>query len=197
MQGLLVLLLGASAAADPFVMLMKSISREQGVYAESIDVQLRVFNKGDSPAYAVSLEDGDWPASHFELVKGPKERVIAELEQNSSFTHTFTVRPTFAGVHTLSAATLTYSATAKGATLSYASNVPPALPIISRAEKYLNVALAIGRVLSLNFVRTLRGWVSVAAFWSSVFGLIALYKLNVKRQDWKYERAVKEMEKMK
>lgn len=109
----------------------------------------------------------------------------------------FTVRPIFAGVFTPSAATMTYAATEKGALLSHTSNVPPQLPVISRADKYLNIALVIGRVLSLNFVRTAWGWVKVVLFWISAFALVGLYKLSVKRQAWRYERALLEMEKMK
>lgn len=109
----------------------------------------------------------------------------------------FTVRPIFAGVFTPSAATMTYAVKEKGALLSHTSNVPPQLPVISRADKYLNIALIIGRVLSLNFVRTAWGWVKVVLFWLSVFAMVGLYKLNIKRQAWRYERALLEMEKMK
>jgi predicted neuraminidase len=103
----------------------------------------------------------------------------------------------FAGAYKPSAATAAYSLKAKGAALTHASNEPAPITIISRADKYLNIALAIGRVLSLNFVRTLRGWISLALFWISLFGLIALFKLNQKRQVWRHERAIAELEKMK
>lgn len=92
---------------------------------------------------------------------------------------------------------MSYAREEKGALLSHTSNVPPQLLVISRADKYLNIALVIGRVLSLNFVRTARGWMQVVAFWISAFALVGLYKLRVKRQAWRYERALKEMEKMK
>jgi hypothetical protein len=193
----LLLALAACAAADPFVMLMKTLSVEQAVYAESMDVLLRVFNTGDSAAYGLTVKDGDWPAHKFELVKGAKVLALPVLEANSSAALTFTVRPLIAGEYAPTAATVAYALKERGDALSHVSNTPPALPIISRADKYLNIALAVGRVLSLNFVRTLRGWISLVLFWIAAFGLVGLYKLNLKRQDWKYKRALAEIDKMK
>lgn len=72
--------------AEPFVLLQKSVSVQQGVYAESMDVVLRVFNTGESPAYSVSLKDADWPASHFEVVKGAKELALPVLDAKANAT---------------------------------------------------------------------------------------------------------------
>lgn len=197
-QGGILLALAACAAAEPFVMLMKTVSVEQAVYAESMDVLVRVFNTGDSAAYALAVKDGDWPADKFELVKGAKELALPVLEANSSAALSFTVRPLVSGEHAPTAATVAYALKERGAAaLAHASNTPAALPILSRADKYLAIALAIGRVLSLNFVRTLRGWISLALFWIAAFGLVGLFKLNQKRQAWQHARAVAEIEKMK
>jgi hypothetical protein len=82
------LLLGlASALADPFVMLMKSVERQQGVYGESLDVLIRVFNTGDAPAHGVTIKDEDWASPKFELVKGTKELSFPVLEANSNASH--------------------------------------------------------------------------------------------------------------
>ena len=190
-------LLVACAAADPFVMLMKTMSVERAVYAESMDVLVRVYNTGDSAAYGLVVKDGDWPADKFELVKGAKELALPVLEANSSAALSFTVRPLISGEYAPTSATVAYALKERGAALSHASNTPPALPILSRADKYLIIALAVGRVLTLNFVRTLQGWISIVLFWMCAIGLVGLFKLNQKRPAWLHARAVAEIEKMK
>lgn len=75
---------GVCADAEPFVLLQKSVLSQQGVYAESMDVVVRAFNTGESPAYSVSLKDADWPASHFEVVKGAKELTLPVLEAKAN-----------------------------------------------------------------------------------------------------------------
>lgn len=84
MSPVCLLAFAAAAAAEPFLLLHKSVSAQQGVYGESMDVLLRAFNTGESAAFGVSLKDADWPASHFEVVKGAKELTVPTLEAKAN-----------------------------------------------------------------------------------------------------------------
>lgn len=230
-------LLWAVARAEPFVMLMKSVSRVEAVYGEAIEVELRLFNKGDAPAYSLAVADPDWSTAKFELVKGKKETSVDALGANENITHTcaprrarvrpcsraahhaasrrhagrhvrprpaprpvanrFTLRPVFSGMHTPVSATVSYAAAKGGKSVTHTSNAPPQMTVLSRGQKYLKWALAVGRVLSLNFVRTARGWAMVTLSWMGLFGLVGLFKLQQKMRVWRHERAIAEMEKMK
>mmetsp|Transcript_10664 Transcript_10664/g.27706 ORF Transcript_10664/g.27706 Transcript_10664/m.27706 type:complete len:203 (+) Transcript_10664:24-632(+) len=197
MRGAIAALLCGAVGAEPFVLLMKSVARTEAVYGESLEVQLRLFNKGDAPAFGLAIADTDWSTSKFELVKGKKEMTMDMLGANENVTHTYTLRPVFSGKHVPVPATVSYAAAKGGASVTHISNAPPQMLVLSRGQKYLNWALSVGRVLSLNFVRTARGWVMVTLSWMGLFGLVGLFKLQQKMRVWRHERAIAEMEKMK
>mmetsp|Transcript_1160 Transcript_1160/g.3644 ORF Transcript_1160/g.3644 Transcript_1160/m.3644 type:complete len:204 (+) Transcript_1160:10-621(+) len=187
----------ASSHAEPFVMLMKRLSTETGVYNEAFTVELKLFNTGDADATALEAADRDWPVESFDVVKGSPSFSVKQLAPGENVTHSFTVRPKAAGVHKPIAATVTYAGSASGLTITHTSNDLPPLAILSRSEKLVQVALFVGRVLSLNFVRTVRGWLTVVLFWMSLAGLVGLLHLRKQMQVWRHQRAMREVEKMK
>jgi len=151
------------------LLVSKIIATDEIVQNTNVTLKLTVFNTGSSSAYKVSLKDSAaWAADQWQLVEGSFDVTWDTLKAGANVSTEFVVAPKFSGDFQSSSAAVSYvdgELDQKLGEVKYSdervtvtSNRGPKLNVLSTYQKHMKSALKVGRVLSLNLIRTEWGW---------------------------------------
>lgn len=158
---------------EPAMLLYKNISKGPYYVNEPFRVGLTVYNKGDVGAQIVIVDNECWKTDKFDIVEGSANLTVDELLPGESYYHEFAVaakkrvyfhrvRPAKMGYH--------FGEESK----MHTSNRLPDLRVLEERD-WTTTALLVGRVVTLNIVKTKRGWMVVAG----IILILLLLQLSV------------------
>jgi len=124
-----------------------------------INVTLEVFNKGPGNAYSLVVNDDNWKMDKFRIVYGGNNFTLDYLNAGDSHEHTFTVKPIKKTWHRVRPAKMAFIDGVEGEnTIMHMSNTLPEFRIAAASNHIEEYALLIGRVVTLNNIKTKEGW---------------------------------------
>ncbi|KAL1525473.1 hypothetical protein AB1Y20_020330 [Prymnesium parvum] len=164
-KALSVLLLGLvrCAAQDEegraMLLLHKKIFPTEGFAVnQPINVTLTVYNKGPGNANSLFVRDDNWKQDKFRIIAGGNNFTLHYLNAGDSHEHTFTVKPIKKTWHRVRPAKMEFSDGQGDDTILHLSNTLPEFRIAAPSNWIEENLLTVGRVITLNNVKTKEGW---------------------------------------
>jgi len=164
---------------------------------QPINVTLHVINKGPGNAYSLVVNDDNWKMDKFRIIYGGNNFTLDYLNAGDSHEHTFTVKPVKKTWHRVRPAKMAFIDGVEGEnTIMHMSNTLPEFRIAAATNHLEEYALAIGRIITLNNIKTKEGWMVAGGV--IIFVLLGqLYstglKVHRKRQQMRALEEVKDM----
>jgi len=176
----------------------KVIAEDVLIEFSNITVTYGIFNTGGSAAFAVDLTDESW-GDLYDLVDGEASQTWARLGAGSSVNHTITVKPKYAGPLVNVPAYVKYRPSGESDDVQLVGSSLPVGKVLSSAEKYMKMALQVGKYVTLGFVRTEGEWKVFGSLSAVLFFLFAGNTMALKGKEWHKSRqsrmALEELEK--
>jgi len=162
-----------------------------------INVTLTVFNKGPGNAYSLVVNDDNWKSDKFRIVSGGNNFTLDFLNAGEQHEHEFTVKPIRKTWHRVRAAKMAFIDGVEGeSTIMHMSNTLPDMRISLAKDKLEEYLLMIGRVVTLNNVKTKQGWMYAAGVLVA-FLVLKVYMIASKvLQKRRHLRALEDVKKM-
>ena len=168
---------GSEEEGSPTMILYKKLSPADGYSVNKpINVTLTVFNKGPGNAYGLMVVDDSWKADKFRIVTGGNNFTLDFLNAGDSYEHEFVIRPIKKTWARVKPAKMIFSDSVEeeAPRMLHLSNTLPEMRIALKNEPFEKAMLMIGRVLTLNAIKTKEGWMSAAVIGLVLF-IIQLY----------------------
>ena len=162
---------------------------------EPFTVQLTVYNRGDGIAEKIGVLDDSWKSDKFRLVDGSTNFSIEMLDPGEEYSHQFVVAAKKKiYFHRVRPAKLVLIEGEKS--FVHQSNTLPDMKV-TNSDDLAETLLFVGRIATLNIIKTKRGWMVVAGI------ALVLFLLQFKRwgtkflQARRHTRALKSTKKMR
>ncbi|KAI3862554.1 hypothetical protein MKX03_037658 [Papaver bracteatum] len=123
-----------ASSDSPFIVANKKVSLnslKSGI--ERVSVSIDIYNQGSATAYDVSLTDGEWSPSIFNLVSGNTSKSWEKLDVGSVVSHTFVLESNVKGVYHASPAVIKFRTPTKASLQEAFSS--PILPLEILADR--------------------------------------------------------------
>ncbi|XP_026461087.1 translocon-associated protein subunit beta-like [Papaver somniferum] len=123
-----------ASSDSPFIVANKKVSLNRlksGI--ERISVSIDIYNQGSATAYDVSLTDGEWSPSIFNLVSGNTSKSWEKLDVGSVVSHSFVLESNVKGVYHASPAVIKFRTPTKASLQEAFSS--PILPLEILADR--------------------------------------------------------------
>merc|ERR1719421_382668 len=129
---------------------------------EPINVTLSVFNKGPGNAYSLVVNDDNWKSDKFRIISGGNNFTLDYLNAGDQYVHEFMVAPIKKTWHRIRPAKMAFIDGVEGEnTIMHMSNTLPDIRIAAVKNNKLEAhLLTLGRVLTLNMIKTRDGWMT-------------------------------------
>eukprot|EP00241_Pyramimonas_parkeae_P011389 CAMPEP_0114245954 /NCGR_PEP_ID=MMETSP0058-20121206/12187_1 /TAXON_ID=36894 /ORGANISM="Pyramimonas parkeae, CCMP726" /LENGTH=212 /DNA_ID=CAMNT_0001359073 /DNA_START=188 /DNA_END=826 /DNA_ORIENTATION=- len=165
----------------------KKLAETTMVSGENLTVTLEIFNTGASAAFNVQVEDSTFPSELYDRVEGEHTVQWAEIGAGANVSHTFVVRPKAAGVLSSGSALVTYKMGVESTDEQMQMWSTPLMagPILSTQEKYLSMALRMGKYTSLGFLKSKTDWQVFFTISFLLGGLLLLNSAIIRFRKWR------------
>ncbi|KAI3931237.1 hypothetical protein MKX01_040154 [Papaver californicum] len=123
-----------ASSDSPFIVANKKVSLNRlksGI--ERVSVSIDIYNQGSATAYDVSLTDGEWSPSIFNLVSGNTSKSWEKLDVGSVVSHSFVLESSVKGVYHASPAVIKFRTPTKASLQEAFSS--PILPLEILADR--------------------------------------------------------------
>jgi len=196
--------LAAAVSAEDYegrstLLLHKHVSPATGPYNinSHINITLTVYNKGPGNAYSLMVNDDNWKNDKFRVISAGNNFTLDYLNAGDSFEHEFTVKPIRKMWHRVRPAKMAFVDGVEGEkTIMHLSNSLPEMRVVAREDKLEDSLLTFGRVITLNTIKTKKGWLMVAALCLGLF-MVQLYFIgSAVLQKRRHLRALDDVKKM-
>lgn len=127
-----------------------------------INVTLSVFNKGPGNAYSIMVADDTYKMDKFRIAFGGNNFSLDFLNAGDSYEHSFTVVPIRKTWHRVRPAKMRFIDGVEGEnSIMHYSNTLPEIRIAAQNDELEAMLLSLGRIVTLNMVKTKAGWTRV------------------------------------
>ncbi|XP_026385897.1 translocon-associated protein subunit beta-like [Papaver somniferum] len=123
-----------ASSDSPFIVANKKVSLNRlksGI--ERVSVSIDIYNQGSATAYDVSLTDGEWSPSIFNLVSGNTSKSWEKLDVGSVVSHSFVLESNVKGAYHASPAVIKFRTPTKASLQEAFSS--PILPLEILADR--------------------------------------------------------------
>mmetsp|Transcript_7676 Transcript_7676/g.15622 ORF Transcript_7676/g.15622 Transcript_7676/m.15622 type:complete len:221 (-) Transcript_7676:563-1225(-) len=170
----------------------KTIAEKVSVSGENATVTIQIFNAGSSAAHGVSLKDTTFPSTYYDLVEGAFSAAWAKIGAGSNVSHTFVVKPKNAGMMMSGPAVVTYRPSDDSdEEQAMLSTSIIGRPVLSMVQKYVSLALQLGRYISLGVLKTQGDWTVFGGVGAVLFILFGTNSSILRYNEWRKERMSK------
>jgi len=178
------------------LLLEKKLFPDQDItVGKRLNVTLTVFNKGPGNAYSLVVGDDNWKQDKFLVVSGANNFTLDFLNAGDSYEHQFTVMPIKKTWLRVRAAKMAFIDGVEGEnTIMHMSNTLPDMRIGVKKDNIEDMLLFVGRILTLNNVKTKTGWMYVGGF---LVLLLMLQLYQVAKSVIRKRRYVRTLEEVK
>jgi len=195
------LLLGVAAQDEEgraVLLLHKKIFPTEGFSVnQPINVTLTVYNKGPGNAYSLVVNDDNWKQDKFRIIQGGNNFTLDYLNAGDSHEHQFTVKPIKKTWHRVRAAKMAFIDGVEGEnTIMHMSNTLPEFRIAAPSNHIEESLLAVGRVVTLNNIKTKQGWMIAGGVIIALLLVQLYFVLSAVLQKRRHVLALEEVTKM-
>lgn len=169
------------------LLVRKVVAEDVLVEFSNITVTYGIFNTGGSAAFSVDLTDASW-GDMYEVVEGETSQSWNRIAAGASVNHTIIVKPKYAGPLINQPAKVTYRPTGDTDETQVVGSSLPVGKVLSSAEKYMKMALQVGKYVTLGFVRTEGEWKVFGSLSAVLFALFTGNTMALKGKAWHKDR---------